>query len=435
MSPNEQELESLGADASEREKLAAALVKLRARCDAAHIQYEDYEYEGITYLTILLPNGREKRPVVVQTSERAVALSELPFEQYVVLGDYVAICHYEQGLIEASIRGLGTRPVLNQLSWRLFQKPPRELREHPVTIQIPAAAAENAPTIRIHSQSRRLTALFERAETVPSIGIEGLQVATHDQAVTKLERIAEAVFFQLDFRLDLSVALARERVPVRGAEVIVRRTRPDPQDVLTYPISQYDSKPASLYWYGRSATGMPLLQFLAYYQCIEYYFPVYAQREAIRRTRNAIKNPAFSVHNDSDMIRLLSTIQIGRSSGLGDERAQLRATILECVDADDLRLFLTAETNRKDFFVSHYKPISDVKIPLAAKDADLRNEVADRIYAIRCRIVHTKVAPHEGQLELLLPFSKEADLLTHDIELVRYVARQALVAASAPLSL
>lgn len=40
----------------------------------------------------------------------------------------------------------------------------------------------------------------------------------------------------------------------------------------------------------------------------------------------------------------------------------------------------------------------------------------------------------KGDVELLLPFSKEAELLFHDIELMQYVSRKVLI-AGAPISL
>ena len=58
----------------------------------------------------------------------------------------------------------------------------------------------------------------------------------------------------------------------------------------------------SLYWYGTSARGMPLLQFLAFYQCIEFYFPTYIQAEARRQVRNALKDRTFRVERDADIM-------------------------------------------------------------------------------------------------------------------------------------
>lgn len=63
----------------------------------------------------------------------------------------------------------------------------------------------------------------------------------------------------------------------------------------------------------------------------------------------------------------------------------------------------------------------------------IRESAADRIYDVRCRIVHSKESEAYG--DAILPFSPEADLLAqHDIELVRFIARRVLVAASRPLS-
>jgi len=188
-----------------------------------------------------------------------------------------------------------------------------------------------------------------------------------------------------------------------------------------------------LYWYARSATSMPLLQFLAYYQVVEFYFPVYSQKEAIKQARNVMKHPAFSIDDENDVGRLLNAIKVGKAGGFGDERAQLRATIVSCVDAQDLRTFLNSDDRFSKFYStqSQWKEVSTEKIPLSTVDADLRNAVADRIYDIRCKIVHTKADGGPSKSELLLPFSKEADLLAFDIELSRYVARSVLVSSSA----
>jgi hypothetical protein len=133
--------------------------------------------------------------------------------------------------------------------------------------------------------------------------------------------------------------------------------------------------------------------------------------------------------------RLLNAIKVGKAAGFGDERAQLRATTLSCVDAQDLRSFLNSDERFAKFYStqSQWKEVSTEKIPLSTVDADLRNAVADRIYDIRCKIVHTKADGGPSRSELLLPFSKEADLLAFEIELTRYIARAVLVSSSAHL--
>jgi hypothetical protein len=197
------------------------------------------------------------------------------------------------------------------------------------------------------------------------------------------------VFFEIDVRFDITLGLRRfgkqQIRPLSPADELSRKP-------LQFPEYHYEKHPISLYWYARRAFGMPLLQFLAFYQTIEYYFPMYSRNEAIKRVRTFLKDPSFNVHSDGDVSRLISSLEPGRSGGLGDERAQLRATIIQCVEARDLREFLESDERLGRFYKAQaeWKTISDKKIPLGNTEADLRNDVADRIYEIRCKIVHAK---------------------------------------------
>jgi hypothetical protein len=175
---------------------------------------------------------------------------------------------------------------------------------------------------------------------------------------------------------------------------------------------------------------MPLLQFLAFYQVIEFYFPTYSRAEAQRKLKSILKDPTFRGDRDADIGRLLSAVTVSRSGAYGDERSQLRATLMECIDPDSLREFLKSDPERLAFYSGKAK--SYHKIPLNNPSADLRGDVTDRIYDIRCRIVHTKNDARDGEIELLLPYSQEAEQLSFDVELVQYLAQQVLIAAGTP---
>jgi hypothetical protein len=180
---------------------------------------------------------------------------------------------------------------------------------------------------------------------------------------------------------------------------------------------------------------MPLLQYLAFYQAIEFYFPVYSRSEAQRKLKMILKDPTFRSDRDADIARLLSAIYVSRTGAFGDERSQLRATLMECCDFEELRSFLEAEQSRKEFFLSKSKAQPYHKIPLGGPSVDLRNDVADRVYEIRCKIVHTKTDARDSAFELLLPFSAEAEQLSHDIELVQYLAKRVLISSSTSLNI
>ena len=100
--------------------------------------------------------------------------------------------------------------------------------------------------------------------------------------------------------------------------------------------------------------------------------------------------------------------------------------------------YLTIRDNIKTFYSEKdgaWKALSTVKISLDDPNRDLREAIAERIYDIRCRIVHTKSDGGQTRSEVLLPFSKEADDLVVDVDLIQYIARQVLIATSTKLSL
>src|ERR1017187_5424888 len=409
-------------------KFLERLKELHDRCLTANISYEEEVDGPLHHVTIHLQAGRVKRPLFISELTEVEELLSCPFEKVVFLSDYDAFCSYEEGWIDASVTGLGTTPLTGLLRRRLFGIMPSENFD-------PSAHSIELESVHPSSIKAHLLLAGHRLSKVvgrpgPSLQLKGLSISSHDQAIDLLETVSDGLFFEIDTRFNLALGIRKFRRPTNRPFL---KSDDLGRKALQIPQWRYDKQPMSLYWYGRSATSMPLLQFLAYYQAIEFYFPIYSQNEAIKQVRSLLKSPSFSIHDDSDISRLLTAIQLSRAGGFGDERSQLRATIQSCVDAQDLRSFLTSDERTSEFYSSqsHWKEVSKEKVPINKADADLRISVADRIYDIRCKIVHSKADGGPTKAELLLPFSKEAELLSFDIELSRYVARSVLVASSA----
>jgi hypothetical protein len=404
--------------------------KLIDKCKKAGIKSELKAYiDGDAYLAVEIPNGREKRLIVFSSVESIDKALSSDFEKYVFLGDYVAIANYELNTIEALIRPINglSRNFLNR---RLLGANEESDDIHPIVLQ---EIGVGLASIEIGEPTEVLKLLargpFGRSGAL-SIKISGINILQHNKSLETLRRITNSLFFQIDIQIGLTLSIVRDRRSVRSPTKRGSGTEID----LEFPKVEFDEGPISLYWYARSALGMPLLQFLAFYQVIEYYYPIYWQEEARRRIRSILKDPTFRNDRDADIGKVLSAVS-GTGRGFGDERSQLRATLNACLDPTDLREFFAESKERTEFFTTKQKGLTEHKIPLATKDIDLRTHIADLIYDIRCKIVHTKNEGGDGEVELLLPFSKEAELLFHDIELIQYVARKVLVAACAPLKL
>jgi hypothetical protein len=148
-----------------------------------------------------------------------------------------------------------------------------------------------------------------------------------------------------------------------------------------------------------------------------------------------VKDPRFSPHRDRDIGRLLgAAIGDGRRAG-GNEREQLKATIRACIGADEITEFVEAAPARTTFFADRRSTLTKCTISLKDQATDPRDAAANRIYDLRCKIVHTKDAAGQGEVELLLPNSPEARLLHEDIALLQLIATRVIVASSRELRL
>lgn len=167
---------------------------------------------------------------------------------------------------------------------------------------------------------------------------------------------------------------------------------------------------------------MRLLQFLAYYQTVEFFFPFFSKVEAQKRIRIILKNPSFRAEKDSDIAKLIGSIKETRAGSLYDEKTMMKATIREVIGAEELREFFMSN-GYDEFFKGDFKKVCDSRVSLNEKNDSLHDQIADRLYAIRCKIVHTKGDGGNGESDLMLPYSDEEHYLGPDVELMSFVAR------------
>lgn len=259
-----------------------------------------------------------------------------------------------------------------------------------------------------------------------TLRIEGVDLPDQGRAEEVLERMGNAALFELDRAMGVGLRMrmhaGRTRAP---AEVT--------GDLPARLALEYDREPMSLYWYARTAEeGMPLLAFLAYYQVLEFYFPQYSRRGAIQTLRESLRGLSLDALRDSDLVKVLDAVRVGRRGSFGNEVEQLKATVKQCVNQETLRSFFDGHAQRREFYGSdECTHLSPTRVPISGSSSDWRGDVARRVYEIRNRVVHAK-SQHDD-LEPLLPFDPEVDLLWHDVELVAFLAREVLFSAARPL--
>jgi hypothetical protein len=105
------------------------------------------------------------------------------------------------------------------------------------------------------------------------------------------------------------------------------------------------------------------------------------------------------------------------------------------VSEEGLREYFAAIPEREEYF-SGRQSLKDLPaIQLRDRKNDLHSQVSNRIYDLRCRIVHSKEDGGGESVDLLLPFSREVATIWPDIELLRFLAREALICGAREMSL
>ncbi|WP_435005140.1 hypothetical protein P12x_003033 [Tundrisphaera lichenicola] len=437
-------------DISEFDEMIPLAIKLQDRCNTAGIKIEfftDKEFMSGPYAVVTLESGRKERKLSLSSESEFTKFLGAKFESITPLAGYEALLNRDTQTIEAAITNLGSnqRNLVYTLaeggdfkSEATGDRNPRSIvinegtsyERRFVPLVLKDALEKYSITFSYPSDELQLLRM-RRTNSMVSMSIQGISTERHDEALKLLETISNSIFFQISVLRNANISLVKT---IENHSRIRRKHLEDPARPLTFPRFEYEKEVMSLYWYASSASHLPLLQYLAYYQAMEYVLPVHSKRRVVRSLRNLLKNPSFNLDRDADLGKLIAVATPSDNRGFGDERTQLRATIDNCVNLDNLKWFIESDNERKSYFQSRVKSLNLDGLQIGTLDKDIRNDVSDRIYSIRCKIVHTK-SGYESGVELLLPFSEEAASLGHEIELIRFVCTQVIVASSKSLRL
>ncbi|MBS1771719.1 MAG: hypothetical protein JST82_02575 [Bacteroidetes bacterium] len=423
--------------------------KLQVKIFSKEYEHENESGEIVTtekqHIIVSIPEERESRNIIIADNDEIDQVIESKIEHFRFIKGYEAIWSEELKYIECEIEGqdnlLMPRSILRRLK-NFFPDFPETVKEGGVATQYEFPSPKEGLKIFIGNSSleyailnnfqRDLFLFSTRIRPRLTIRMEGVELKTHDNALELLLKISNAVLFQIDLATNIPLHLVMDRQIIKGI-----KQRSAIQNKLDFSALkyEYDKEPIALYWYARTSSNMPLLQFLAFYQVMEFYFPLYSFTEAQNRIKLLLKDPFFDTTKDTDIAQIINIIKVSaKGKSIGDEKSQIKATIQNIVDIESLYKYYTENEERKDFFDQQKKSksISKQKMNFSSIDNDIRIETALRIYEIRCRIVHSK---EEDESELILPYSTEIKNLKHDLELIEFLARKAIIAGARPLIL
>jgi len=242
-----------------------------------------------------------------------------------------------------------------------------------------------------------------------------------DRLKKNSEEVARSLIYELNFRNGVIVELD---APVAGPDIAVARRTPEVSERICYPRTRVQYEVSNLFGFASQVSDEPPMAFLSYYQALEYFFPAFIQQSVIRDIRRELRAPTFDDASSDSLLRILRAAQGSVSL---TEQKQLRTLVNEYARPSRLEEFFSRDW--EDYF-SHKGPIKGVPpVNLRNTGQSLPDQVADRVYQIRNRIVHSKDDPKYGDARVLLPRSAESNALTPDVLLVRLLATEAIAAS------
>ncbi|GGK62995.1 hypothetical protein GCM10011591_39040 [Nocardia camponoti] len=289
----------------------------------------------------------------------------------------------------------------------------------------------------LHSSRPRSIEDFVREHPSPSqtLKISGICVRDIGEFERFVSEVALSFSFDLEARNGIGFKIGRP--PKFGASVqeAVRKFREDSVDEpLSMTMNCYDPDAASYYHHARRSESVPIAAFLGYYQVLEYFFRRFAMRSSIDVLRRTLKNPAFDVWSDDQLVKMLTAL----SDELPDrtaERNQLKAVLTHAVDADALKEFLDSVPGLTEHLRRKDRLPGVAIIASRAVGQELLDQIADRVHQIRCQIVHSRGESRQGETLRLLPDSPAAALVGEDVRIIRYLAMSVICASADRLNL
>jgi hypothetical protein len=352
------------------------------------------------------------RRLVLGPQETVDFLALAP-DSFAFLTRYDGFSIADEGRIEVGLRSLG--PFRSQLE------------------RVSSEAAQGGESIRVERGGVLLSVgppspLGELAltRTRHSLQIQNLDfdAQTPDDA---FEPLGEAFLLDLDLKHRLQFSFTSVDVARRPTGRARQRTPAE----LAFPKSRFPHEAVALFRAGQERRTSPIIRYWSYYQVLEYFFPRYSLENARTVARQALVDPRFDPHADSDVARLVELLSARLGHGRRSESQDLETTVMATVEEESLQQFIE-HAGLTEILRDKESPVSSRTVRPGGSE-DVRRLVADRVYDVRCRIVHAK-SDGGGRAGGLLPGTEDEEWVRRELDLVQFLAERALVASAEPLT-
>lgn len=260
----------------------------------------------------------------------------------------------------------------------------------------------------------------------PTIRVHNLSESSIPKAVTRSSQIIGNCLFQFSYLKNRAIWLRGEwpqklTSNIRG----FRLNKPYKSNFLPLSEVNFNSDAIRFYQFGMS-TNIPELQFLAFYQVLEYFFISTSNERLYEKLSNKMKDPRFIISN-SNLDNLAQIVM--RHKQETDETEMLRNVMKKYLNEKDLIEFILAyekHLNQKIYSKKH--DVFGISVEIKLEEGHVFGNLAKHIKEIRNALVHS--TDRYERKKRHIPFSKTTRRIELDILLMKFLAERVIIASA-----
>ena len=266
-----------------------------------------------------------------------------------------------------------------------------------------------------------------RFQTIQVRGIDGQSIK---EALESSTGIIESCLFNLSYINRIALWPAEIWPPSRRNRVLNKRNKM--QRNLPLPKALYKADLVRFYQLAQSSDGFPVLQFIAYYQILEYFFVTVSDEKLYEQLFRHINDPKFN-NNRQNYDRLIQEVLNHRQET--DEKQMLKNVLLKFMNIADLKDFIRQfdesyeqEKGEKRFNKKREIFGEMVKLSPESPDDNFLGDIVQRVKVVRNALVHS--SDRYSRNERHIPFSESTEVVSEEIPLVRFLAEKVIIATA-----
>lgn len=280
---------------------------------------------------------------------------------------------------------------------------------------------------RIATQENDRNRLLDRLYRPRTIQVYNLSEQSVESAARRSTDLIESCLFGLSYLKGQAYSLVEEW-PSPGP---ISTKRPFslegrlPGNRLPLPAVSYKRDLIRFYQFGIS-TDIPVLQFLTFYQVLEFFFINVSDEQLYAKLSARINDLRFrTVPNDLDRL-IQDVLDHTRTT---DETEMLKAVIAKYVDEDELIAFIREyEEYLGGTYYSKKHEIFGVDVEVKLVSGHVIGNVAKIIKTVRNALVHSSDRHERGVRHV--PFSKSTEIVEREVPLVKFLAEKVINATA-----